>query len=107
GLQWMKPAYVLALLVSGAIGAPMAVPVLSPEAYIRYSQFLHFTPPPIEKEELGPLPQFYADMFGWEEMAVEVARIYNSLPPDVRPETAILGRYYGHAAAIDLFGPKY
>ena len=46
-------------------------------------------------------------MFGWEEMTVEVARIYNSLPPQIRPRTAILGRNYGNAAAIDLFGPKY
>ena len=106
-LQWMKPVYVLLLLVSGAMGAPMAVPVLSPETYIRYAQFLHFTPPPIEMEELGPLPQFYADMFGWPEIAVEVARIYNSLPPEVRPKTAILADTYGQAAAIDLFGPKY
>jgi len=107
GLQWLEPAYVFLLLMTGAIGAPMAIPVLSPETYIRYSQSLHFTPPPIETYKLGPLPQFYADMFGWEEMTVEVARVYNSLAPDVRPKTAILGRYYGHAAAIDLFGPKY
>jgi hypothetical protein len=107
GLQWVKPAYVLLLLISGAMGAPMAVPVLSPEAYIRYAQLLHFTPPPIEMEELGPLPQFYADMFGWPEMAEEVARIYNSLPREVRPKTAILADTYGQAAAIDLFGPKY
>jgi Dolichyl-phosphate-mannose-protein mannosyltransferase len=106
-LQWLKPAYVSLLLIAGAVGAPMAIPVLSPETYIRYSQFLHFAPPPIETDKLGPLPQFYADMFGWEEMTVEVARIYNSLPADVRPKTAILGRNYGHAAAIDLFGPKY
>lgn len=106
-LRWLKPAYAGLLLMVGTIGAPMAVPVLPPETYIRYSQFLHFAPPPIETYKLGPMPQFYADMFGWEEMTVEVARIYNSLPPDVRTKTAILGSFYGHAAAIDLFGPKY
>jgi len=107
GLQWLKPAYVCLLLISAAIGAPLAIPVLSPEAYIRYSQRLHFAPPPIETEKLGPLPQFFADMFGWEEMTVEAARIYNSLPPDVRPKTAILAGTYGQAAAVDLFGRKY
>lgn len=105
--QWLKPAYVALLLICGAVGAPLAIPVLSPETYIRYSQRLHFAPPPIETNKLGPLPQFFADMFGWEDMTVEVARIYNSLPPDVRPKTAIFGINYGHAAAIDLFGPKY
>ncbi len=107
GLQWFEPAYVSLLLISGAIGAPLAIPVLSPETYIRYSQRLHLAPPPIETDKLGPLPQFYADMFGWEEMTVEAARIYNSLPPKVRTETAILAGTYGQAAAIDLFGPKY
>lgn len=107
GLKWLKPAYVSLLLIVGAIGAPLAVPVLSPETLIRYMQRLHLTPPPIETDRLGPLPQFYADMFGWEEMSVEVARIYNSLPPDVRAKTAIFGSSYGQAAAIDLFGRKY
>jgi len=107
GLQWLKPTYMFLLLITGAIGAPMAIPVLSPETYIRYSERLHFAPPPIETDKLGPLPQFFADMFGWEEMTVEVARIYNSLPLYVRPKTAIFGTFYGHAGAIDLFGPKY
>ena len=106
-LRWLKPTYVSLLLFTGAIGAPMAIPVLSPETYIRYSQRLHFAPPPIETDKLGPLPQFFADMFGWDEMTVEAARIYNSLPPDVRVKTAILAGTYGQAAAIDLFGPKY
>jgi hypothetical protein len=106
GLQWLKPTYVCLLLITGAIGAPMAIPLLSPEAYVRYSQRLHFAPPPIETEKLGPLPQFFADMFGWEEMTVEAARIYNSLPTEVRVRTAILAGTYGQAAAIDLFGPK-
>lgn len=107
GLQWLKPTYVCLLLITGAIGAPMAIPLLSPEAYIRYSQRLHFAPPPIETEKLGPLPQFFADMFGWEDMTVEAARIYNALPSEVRTRTAILAGTYGQAAAIDLFGQKY
>jgi len=106
-LRWPRPVYVSLLLIAGTIGAPMAVPVLSAENYLRYTQWLHFSPPPIETDRLGPLPQFYADMFGWEEMAAEVGRIYNSLPPDVRPKTAILGSTFSQAGAIDLFGPKF
>ena len=107
GLQWMKPAYVSLLLIAGAIGAPLAVPVLSPENYLSYSHRLHLVPPPVETDKLGPLPQFYADMFGWEEMTADVARVYNSLPPGVRERTAIFGTHYGEAAAVDLFGAKY
>ena len=57
--------------------------------------------------KLGPLPQLFADQFGWEDMAAAVARVYNSLPADIRPRTAIFGQNYGQAGAIDLFGPKY
>jgi hypothetical protein len=56
---------------------------------------------------LGPLPQIYADQFGWPEMAATVARVYDALPKDVRARTAIFGQNYGQAGAIDLFGPKY
>lgn len=107
GLQWLKPTYVLVVVIVGAIGVPLAIPVLSPESYIRYSEHLHLAPPRIETNKLGPLPQFYADMFGWEEMTAEVARIYNSLSPDVRPKTAIFCGNYGQAGSIDRFGRKY
>ena len=54
--------------------APFAIPLLPPETYIRYAKALHFGPPPIETHELGPLPQLFADRFGWEEMTATVAR---------------------------------
>ncbi len=95
------------IAVSGAILAPLALPLLPPETYIRYTQALHLAPAPIETHRLGSLPQIFADQFGWEEMAAEVARVYLSLPADVRPETAIFGQNYGEAGAIDFFGPKY
>ena len=61
--------------------APLAIPLLPPETYIRYTH--EFTPcssQRIENHQLGPLPQFFADQFGWEEMAATVAGVYNSLP---------------------------
>jgi hypothetical protein len=64
-------------------------------------------PPRIENCDLGPLPQLFADQFGWQEMAATVAGAYNSLPPDIRARTAIFAENYGEAGAIDLFGPRY
>lgn len=75
--------------------------------YIRYTQAIHLQQPRIENARLGPLPQLFADQFGWDEMAQTVARAYNNLPPDVRAKTAIFGQSYGQAGAIDFFGPKY
>ncbi|HEV3333843.1 MAG TPA: glycosyltransferase family 39 protein [Bryobacteraceae bacterium] len=106
-LAWWKFALPALMAVTGAILAPLAIPVLPPETYVRYTEALHLAPPAIETHRLGPLPQLFADQFGWEEMAATVARVYNSLPPEVRRTTAIFGQNYGQAGAIDLFGPRY
>ncbi len=68
---------------------------------------LHFQQPAIENRKLGPLPQAYADQFGWEEMVATVAGAYNGLPANLRAKTAIFAQNYGQAGAIDFFGPKY
>ena len=104
---WLKPVYVSALAVTGVVLAPMVLPVLPVETYIRYTQIIGFQPPPIETHRLGPLHQLYADQFGWEEMAAATARAYYALPPEVRAKTAIFANNYGQAGAIDFFGPKY
>jgi Dolichyl-phosphate-mannose-protein mannosyltransferase len=104
---WMKFAYPALMLLGGAVLAPLAIPLLPPETYIRYTKAIGLQQPRIEMHKLGPLPQIFADQFGWEEMAATVARVYNNLPPDVRARTAIFAQTYGQAGAIDLFGPKY
>jgi hypothetical protein len=64
---------------------------------IRYSKALNFQQPAIENWKLGPLPQTYADQFGWEEMVGTVARVYNGLAADLRAKTAIFAQNYGQA----------
>jgi hypothetical protein len=68
---------------------------------------LGLEPPRAENQRTGPLPQYFADEFGWEEMTRAVAKIYNNLPPEERATTAIFANSYGQAGAIDFFGPKY
>jgi 4-amino-4-deoxy-L-arabinose transferase-like glycosyltransferase len=106
-LRWLRITFPALLMVTGAIFAPFAIPVLPPESYVRYTNMLGINQPAIETHKLGPLPQIFADQFGWQQMTVVVARVYNSLPPEIRRKTAIFGQNYGQAGAIDLFGPKY
>jgi hypothetical protein len=106
-LHRMAVAYAALMVAMAVIIAPMVVPVLPPETYIRYAAALHIQQPRVENHQLGPLPQLYADQFGWEEMAATVARVFRSLPPEVQAKTAIYGQNYGQAGAIDLFGPRY
>jgi 4-amino-4-deoxy-L-arabinose transferase-like glycosyltransferase len=104
---WLKFAYPALMLLVAAVLAPLAIPVLPPETYVRYTKAIGLQQPRIETARLGPLPQIFADQFGWDEMAAAVASVYNALPPEVRVHTAIFAQSYGQAGAIDLFGPKY
>lgn len=98
-------AYAAALFLTGAALAPLTLPCLPPELFVRYTEATGLAQPRIENHRLGPLPQLHADRFGWEEMAREVARVYHALPPADRAKAAVFGQNYGQAGAIDLYGP--
>jgi hypothetical protein len=102
---FVRAAYPVLVAAGGIALAPMFLPVLSEEGYIRYAEKTGFSQPKIENHEMGPLPQLYADMHGWEQMARETARVYRALPPEERARAAIFGNNYGEAGAIDFFGP--
>jgi hypothetical protein len=104
--SWMRVAYAGTILVAGALLAPLAIPLLSPETYIRYSQLLHLSPPRIENRQTSALPQLFADRFGWPEMAQVVAKAYFQIPEPERSRTAIFAQDYGQAGAIDFYGPR-
>jgi 4-amino-4-deoxy-L-arabinose transferase-like glycosyltransferase len=105
--RWLKPATVSVLVVGGVVLAPLSLPVLPVETFIRYQRALGLETPRTEKLRLAELPQHYADMFGWEEMTETVARVYHSLPAEEQPRCAIFARNYGEAGAIDFFGARY
>jgi len=87
---------------------PAVLPVLPVNSYLRYQRPSPIGVPRTETAHaLAPLPQHYADEFGWQEMVEAVARVYNALPPEEQSKTAILTDNYGEAAAIDFWGPHY
>jgi 4-amino-4-deoxy-L-arabinose transferase-like glycosyltransferase len=104
---WLLPAWCVVLVILGAMTLPMAIPVLPPYTWIRYTHALHLTSENTETAATGPLPQFYADRFGWQQMVQKVAAVYDSLSPADRAQTAIFGSNYGEAAAVDVLGRKY
>jgi hypothetical protein len=101
-----RRAALISVAVAGALGAPMAIPVLSEKAFIAYSTTLGIAPSATaaEHQKLGLLPQHFADQHGWPEMAAQVAAVYNALPAADRAKAVFLGLDYGEAAAIDIFG---
>jgi hypothetical protein len=107
GRRWLQPAYCSFVALGGLLLAPSAVPLLPPETYLRFAAATHLGQPRFEHRATTSMPQFFADRFGWEEMVATVARVWSSLPPDVRARTAIFGNDYGQSGAIDFYGPRY
>ncbi len=104
---WLRPLVAVPLILSGILLAPFAIPILPVDTYIRYADALGVAPSTAESKELDKLPQFYADMFGWEDKAKAVADVYRRLSPEEQSACAIFADNYGRCAAIDYFGPTY
>jgi len=95
------------LAVSGLFLAPYALPLLSPEAFVRYARAVGLQAPRDEQQSTQELPQYLADRLGWTQLAATVARVYNALPSQERERATILTGNYGEAGALELFGLDY
>jgi hypothetical protein len=106
--RWLKPAIIAVLLANGAYLAPLVVPILPPARFIAYMHYLPIKLPVMEHaHERAPLPQWYADQFGWNEIVAETAQAYNRIPPAERADCGIFAQDYGQAGAIDFLGRRY
>jgi hypothetical protein len=101
--RWLRPVILSLMIVFGLVIAPMWLLCLPVAEYLRYTQLLGVDQTRIENHELGPLPQLFADRYGWREIAEEVARIYNALPEEDRAVVSIYCSGYGTAGAVDRY----
>jgi len=104
---WIKYSFAVLIVMMGFIAMPMALPVLPVGTFITYSKFLGMSPKNSEHKELSELPQFYADRFGWEELAADVSKVYESLPDSEKAVTVVLASNYGEAGALDYYSTQY
>src|SRR5438876_3738534 len=106
-LRWFKLALLVVIVLTGALFAPLAIPILPPGKLVAYMRAIHQEPPRTETSHTAPLPQLFADQFGWQEMVASVAHVYHHLRPEDEKRAAIFCQNYGEAGAIDFFGPKF
>ena len=104
--SWLRVPVTALVVVSGLVTLPFALPVLGVDAFIRYQARLGMQPSTEEHHEVGPLPQHYADMFGWEELGALVNTAYQRLTPRERARCRVFGQNYGEAGAIDVIGRR-
>jgi Dolichyl-phosphate-mannose-protein mannosyltransferase len=106
-LKWCKPALLVAILATSALFVPLAVPILPPGKLVAYMRAIGLQLPRTETAHTAPLPQIFADQFGWQEMVASMAHVYHHLRPEDEKRAAIFCQNYGEAGAIDFFGPKF
>jgi hypothetical protein len=104
--RWLAIGFTAIMVLGGAATIPFGVPLLPVESFLRYSSGVPAFRVKAERDATVPLPQLYADMFGWDDMAAVVAGVYYNLPAAERSGCAILAGNYGEAGAIDYYGPK-
>ena len=100
------PVYQATLTLATLFILPLALPILTPAQWLRYTKATHLDRVNGNSENTasGPLPQFYADRFGWQEEVDQVTRVYSALPPERRKVTGIVCDNYGEAGALDFLG---
>jgi hypothetical protein len=102
--RWLVAVYGGLLVIGGAAAAPLALPCLPVDRFVAYARVLGQAPSTEEKKEVGPLPQFYADMFGWPEMTDALLGVVATLSPEERAHAVVLANDYGQAGAFEFFG---
>lgn len=108
----LKYALIAAMVILTLPILPYGLPILKVENMQRYCAFMkdnfgmtgQLT---WEDGKIYPLPQDYADMHGWQELAERVSRLYHSLPPEEQKKCMIFGGSYSHASSLNYYRKKY
>jgi 4-amino-4-deoxy-L-arabinose transferase-like glycosyltransferase len=90
GSRVLRRAWVAAAVVTTLVLVPILLPVLPADIFAR--------------SRLVTIPTL-AEMYGWPDLAHQVAAAYASLPPSERRDAMVLASNYGEAGALDLYGP--
>lgn len=105
-----RPTKVLAVAAAavalyGIATLPFGLPLLAPVEMAEFSKALGgASATRTNTGEQLPLPQDYADMLGWDNLASRVATVWASLPPADTAAAVLIASNYGRAGALDLLG---
>ena len=106
---WIRYVFPVFMLIIGVGIMPTILPLFPPQ---QEAQFINKMTQVIdikgvlrwEDGKYYALPQDFADMIGWEELANKTAEVWQSIPN--KSTAAIYAENYGQAGAIEYFGKK-
>jgi hypothetical protein len=107
--KWTRVVMIVIPLALYAFAMPIVMPVFSPEklaVYYKNTGLDKTGSMRWEDQQFHPIPQDFADMVGWKEMAEKAAKIYKSLPADEQKSTMIYARAYYSAGSLNYYGPS-
>jgi len=107
--RWVYVNYFILVFALGlsCFALPLELPVASFETLKKYCDPQTGIPQRWEDGEIYPIPQDYADMTGWKELAGIVAKAYNQLDDSAKKICTIYAENYGQASAVLFYGHPY
>jgi hypothetical protein len=97
-------------ILSGIYFIFIGLPVMGPKKLAAFYEKTHAKGKGIlrwEDQQDHPLPQDFADMLGWDEMARKTAAAFHSLDSAQQSNTFVFCDNYGMAGAINYYRKKY
>ena len=108
--KWRYVTYTILFftIIVSVLTSPLALPYASFATVKRYCDpKTGIAPQRWEDGKIYPIPQDYADMTGWKELAGIVSKAYNRLDEQEKRKCTIYAENYGEAGAVQFYGHRY
>ena len=103
--RWVPAVAASVLALQLVVGWPLAIPLLSPAATVRYQDALGIRPRE-ERERGGLLPMHLGLYLHADALLDPVLAVYRSLSRDEQARVEILTNSFGETGAVDVLGRK-
>ncbi len=107
--KWTRYVMIAVPIILCIIAMPLIMPVAKPAALAAYYKKMGMDKDGAmrwEDQQFHPLPQDFADMIGWREMAQQLAKNWHTLTPEQQKNTIIYARGYFTAGSLNYYGPS-
>ena len=104
---WIRPVLAGVIIILTIAFIPLLLPVWEPPKLAAFYQKTGIAKTGLlkwEDQQNHSLPQDFADMLGWKELAQKSGNLFSRLPDSVKTNTVIYCRHYGQAGALKFYG---
>jgi 4-amino-4-deoxy-L-arabinose transferase-like glycosyltransferase len=106
--NWLKPASIVLLVLTGLVLLPFGLPVLPIEYFVPYSRAIGLVRHvKLHRADRIDLPVHFALRFGWREMVENISTAFETLSHEERNACIIITNNYSKAGAINYYRAEY